>query len=117
MVKPITLAALLLLLSLNSSAQESVLDSQLRLTGNSIRASRALSEVSRLTGFLFTYDTRIINGERIFAIPGHDMKVREILDSVTGDPVVSYSVIGRHIILYREAEAGPGRHCEQEALL
>ncbi len=103
MVKPITLAALLLLLSLNSSAQESVLDSQLRLTGNSIRASRALSEVSRLTGFLFTYDTRIINGERIFAIPGHDMKVREILDSVTGDPVVSYSVIGRHIILYREA--------------
>lgn len=103
----VTLVSVVLLLSLCSLAQESVLDSQLKLAGTSTRVSRALSEVSRLTGYLFTYDTRIIDAERTFAIPGYDMTVREILDSVSGDPSVSYSVIGRHIILYREAVSPP----------
>lgn len=104
--KPAILVAGLLLLSLNSFSQENVLERELKLTGNSTPASRALSEVSRLTGFLFTYDSQIINADRTFVIPRYDITVREILDSVTGDPAVRYSVIGRHIILYREI-AGP----------
>ena len=67
-----------------------------------MKASRALDEVSRLTGILFTYDSKIINPERIFSLPGQEVPIREILDSLTGDPVIRYSVIGRHIILYRE---------------
>ncbi len=106
-VKRVILVAGLLLLSLHSFTQENVLDSPLKLPGNSTRASRALSEVSRLTGYLFTYDTRIIDAERTFAIPRYDMTVREILDSVTGDPAIRYSVIGRHIILYREVVKTP----------
>ena len=106
-VKRGILVAGTLLLSLHSFTQESVLDRQLKLPGNSIRASRALGEVSRLTGFLFTYDTQIINADRIFTVTGDDMAVREILDSVTADPAVRYSVMGRHIILYRETVTPP----------
>ena len=106
-VKRGILVAGTLLLSLHSFTQESVLDRQLKLPGNSIRASRALGEVSRLTGFLFTYDTQIINADRIFTVTGNDMAVREILDSVTADPAVRYSVMGRHIILYRETVTPP----------
>jgi len=106
-VKRGILVAGLLLLSIHSFTQESVLDRQLKLPGNSIRASRALDEVSRLTGFLFTYDTQIINADRIFTVTGNDMAVREILDSVTADPAVRYSVMGRHIILYRETVTPP----------
>lgn len=106
-VKRGILVAGLLLLSFHSFTQESVLDRQLKLPGNSIRASRALGEVSRLTGFLFTYDTQIINADRIFTVTGNDMAVREILDSVTADPAVRYSVMGRHIILYRETVMPP----------
>jgi hypothetical protein len=102
--KRLILVAGLLLFFLQAFAQESVLDRELKLPGNSMKASRALGEVSRLTGYLFTYDTRIIDAERIFAIPGYDMPVREVLDSVAGDPDVRYSVMGRHIILYREPE-------------
>lgn len=105
--KRLILVAALLLLFLQSFPQESVLDRELKLTGNSVKASRALGEVSRLTGYLFTYDTRIIDAERIFAIPGYDMPVREVLDSVAGDTAVKYSVMGRHIILYREPEMPP----------
>lgn len=106
-VKRAILVAGLLLLSMHSFTQENVLDSPLNLSGNSTRASRALSEVSRLTGYLFTYDTRIIDADRTFTIPRYDMTVREILDSVTGDPSVRYSVMGRHIILYREVVKPP----------
>jgi len=73
-----------------------------RMPGNSIRASRALSEVSRLTGYIFTYDTRIIDEDRVFTLPPSDMTVSEILDSVTGNPDIRYSVIEKHIILYRD---------------
>jgi hypothetical protein len=96
------LVAGLLLLSLQSFSQESILDSYLHLPGNSIKASRALNELSRITGFLFTYDTQILNPDRTFSLPPSQMQVRVLLDSITGDPAVKYSVIGRHIILYRE---------------
>lgn len=102
-----TLFACMLMFSMHSFTQENVLDRPLKLAGSSTRASRAMSEVSRLTGFLFTYDTQIIDAGRTFAIPGYDMTVREILDSVTGDPAVRYSVIGRHVILYRDAVRPP----------
>lgn len=96
------LVAGLLLLTLQSYPQGGVLDSQVRLPGNSIKASRALDEISKLTGYLFTYDSRIINPERTFNPGGREVPVREILDSVAGDPEISYAVLGRHIILFRE---------------
>lgn len=96
-----TLIAFLIGISVQAFSQESVLDRPIRLPGNTIRASRALGEITRLTGYLFTYDTRIIDSERTFSVPGHEMSVSEILDSVAGDPAVDHMVLGRHIILYR----------------
>lgn len=99
--------AALLLLPLQLFPQDNILEREIKLPGNSIRASKALSEVSRLTGYLFTYDSRIINSDRSFELPSHDMPLRELLDSVSGDPDVRVSVIGKHIILYREATIPP----------
>jgi hypothetical protein len=95
------LVACLLMLSLQAFTQESVLDRPVRLPGASIKASRALGDITRLTGYLFTYDSQIINSNRTFSLPGEEMPVRAILDSVAGDPTVNYLVQGRHIILYR----------------
>jgi hypothetical protein len=103
----VALIAVLLALSLRSFPQENVLDRPLKLPGNSIRASRALGEISRLTGYLFTYDTQIIKADRTFALPGEEVPVRVILDSVAGDTAVHYIVQGRHIILYRETAMPP----------
>ena len=103
----VTLIAGLLFLSLLSFSQESILDRPVRLPGSSIRASRALGEISRLTGFLFTYDTQIINADRSFTLPGQEMPVRDILDSVAGDTAIHFLVQGRHIILYRETAMPP----------
>ena len=96
------LVAGLFFLTLQLFPQESILERRVKIQGNSIRASRALSEVSRLTGYIFTYDTRIIDDDRVFALPPSDITVRELLDSVTGDPNIKYSVIEKHIILYRD---------------
>jgi hypothetical protein len=104
----VTLVAGLLLFTLHLFPQENVLERQLKLPGSSIKASRALGEVSKLTGYLFTYDSRIINPDRIFSVPAAEMKLQEILDSVAGDPAIKSAVLGRHIILYRET-AMPSR--------
>jgi hypothetical protein len=97
-----TLVACMILLTLQLYPQDSILETTVRLQGNTIKASRALNDVSRFTGYIFTYDTQIINSDKTFKIHSHDMKVREVLDSVTGNPDIKYSVIGKHIILYRE---------------
>jgi len=97
-----TLVAGLILLTLQLLSQDSILETRVKLPGSTIKASRALSEVSRLTGYIFTYDTRILNPERIFKLPSYDMPVREILDSVTANPDIRYSVIEQHIILYHD---------------
>lgn len=99
--------AALLLLSLQLFPQDNILDREIRLPGNSIRVSKALSEVSSLTGYLFTYDSRIISSDRTFSLPSYDMPLRELLDSVSDDPDVRVSVIGKHIILYRESAIPP----------
>src|SRR5665647_338663 len=92
------LVAGLFFLTLQLYPQESILEKRVKMPGNSYRASRALSEVSRLTGYIFTYDTRIIDEDRVFTMPPSDITVRELLDSVTGDPGIRYSVIEKHII-------------------
>jgi hypothetical protein len=96
----------LLFLSPQLYSQESILERNIKLSGNTIRSGRALSEISRLTGFIFTYDTEIINSEKVFVLPDKEMTVSEVLDSVTGDRSVKYSVIGKHIILYRDIITG-----------
>lgn len=103
----VTLVAGLLLFTLHLFPQESELERQLKLPGSSIKASRALGEVSKLTGYLFTYDSRIINPDRVFALPSDEIKLKVILDSVAGDPAIKYAVLGRHIILYLETTLPP----------
>ncbi len=104
----LTLIAGLFFFPLLLSSQENILERPLSLPGNSIRTSRALGEISRLTGYLFTYDTKIINPNRRFFLSGDKMPVKEILDSVVNDKSVSYSVLGRHIILYRDMSIAAG---------
>lgn len=103
----VALIAGLFVVSLQSFPQENVLDRTLRLPGNSIKASRALVEISKLTGYLFTYDTQIINANRTFSLTGGEMPVREMLDSVAGDTTINYLVQGRHIIIYRVTAMPP----------
>jgi len=111
-----TLVAGMLLITLQSFPQESVLDRPLTLPGNSIKASRAMSEVTRLTGYLFTYDARIINPERTFVLADREMPVSQILDSVAGNPAIHYAVLGRHIILYLETAMPPGTEPPSDSL-
>lgn len=111
----VLLVAGLLLLPLRLISQENILEKEINLDGNSIRVTRALSEVRKLTGYLFTYDTKIISADRSFEIPAHETTVREILDSIAGDPSIRYSVIGRHIILYRDI-TGPGLPMKADTL-
>ena len=101
------LLAGLLFFTVQLYPQENILEKQVKLPGSSIRVARALSEVSRLTGYVFTYDTKIINEDRVFTLPHAEIPISELLDSVTGDPGIRYSVIGKHIILYRDLTTSP----------
>lgn len=87
-------------------SQENVLDREVRLQVTYSKVQKILNEISRMTGYVFTYDTRIIDPDREVSIPHGSSRIITLLDSVTGDPSIKYSVIGKHIILYREVTGG-----------
>lgn len=96
------LVAGLLLMTLTLFPQENILERKLKLPDNRYKAVRALNEVSRITGFVFTYDTRILNPDRSVTLPPFEIPLCQILDSVTGDRSIRYSIVGKHVILFRE---------------
>ncbi len=95
------LVTVFLMVTLMLYSQQSILEKNIKLPGNTLKASRALNEISRITGVIFTYDTQILNTERTVTLPLSETPLHELLDSVTGDKSILYSVIGKHIILYR----------------
>lgn len=96
------LVTILLFLTVLLYPQENILGRMISLPGNNIRASKALNEISRLSGYIFTYDTQILNTDRIATLPPSEATLTELLDSITGDRTIKYSVVGKHIILYRD---------------
>ncbi|HSO78453.1 MAG TPA: hypothetical protein VLQ76_07785, partial [Bacteroidales bacterium] len=73
------LVAGFLLMTLTLFPQENILERKLRLPDNSYRAVRALNEVSRLTGYVFTYDTQILNADRSISIPSNEIPLHQLL--------------------------------------
>lgn len=101
------LVAGLLFISSAISAQDNILEKEVKMPGNSMKVARALSEVANLTGYIFTYDTRIIDTEKNITLPSREVTIKQLLDSVTGNPSVRYSVIGKHIVLYHDVTSLP----------
>ena len=82
--------------------QKSVLDSLCSFNEGSLKTSEALGRITRMTGYNFTYDTRLIDSERITDLNFSAVSLREILEKITGSDSLEFSVIDRFIIFSRK---------------
>ena len=63
-----------------------------------------LNTISDLSGYLFMYDSKMINSNRTVKIPAGAYSLKEAIILATGDSKIQTKVFGVHILLYKKAE-------------
>lgn len=94
------LIGLLLVVAVPLQADDNdILDRVIHLSKNKETIYHLLGEVSEQSGYLFIYDSKIINNEQIVKIPGGKYSVREAIYLITGNKELGLRVIGNHILI------------------
>jgi hypothetical protein len=98
---------LLLLLPQKTECQEGILDSLFTFSAGTIKTGDALNIISKQTGYNFTYDSRLIDGEQQQEMNFKDLRLEVILYSILKDSTLSFSVIDKYIIIARTGVIKP----------
>jgi hypothetical protein len=102
--KSLTYSAILLLLLLprEGNCQETILDSLFTFREGQVKTITALEIITRQTGYNFTYDSRLIDTESIVDMTFSLTKLRNILEGITRNDSLEFSVIDKYIIFARK---------------
>lgn len=84
-----------------------ILDRVIHLSKNKETVYHLLGEVSERSGYLFIYDSKIIDNDQVVKIPGGKYTVREAIQLITGNKQLGLRVIGNHILISPPVEAPP----------
>ena len=95
---------LLFLINNNLKSQEDILSSKFTFNEGSIKTAGALELITRKTGFYFTYDSKIIDGEKRTELNVTDLPLQKILDNIFENDSIKYSIISNHIIIFKSLE-------------
>ena len=60
---------------------------------------RLLDKVSEQTGFLFIYDSKLIDNEKTVHVPKGDYTIRQAIYLIVGNKKLNLRVIGDHILI------------------
>ena len=71
-----------------------ILDRVIHLSKNKETVYHLLGEVSERSGYLFIYDSKIIDNEQVVKIPGGKYTVREAIQLITGNKQLGLRVFG-----------------------
>jgi hypothetical protein len=83
------------------SAQDSLLFKQITVPDTTCTVSMAMQVIERQSGLSFSYNTDIINKKKIISLHGGRDELIHVLDHTFDDPQLKFSIIGRHIVIYK----------------
>jgi hypothetical protein len=92
-----------------AAGQGTILDSLFTIRSGTIETRAALDRISKLTGYSFTYDSRLINPRARTGMDFRDKKLEFILDAVLENDSLSYSIIDKYIIISKAIEGTPAK--------
>lgn len=80
---------------------KNILDETIHLDKNKNTVYHLLEEISDRCGYLFIYDSRILDNEKIVKINSGTYTVKDAIYQITGNKKLVLRVIGNHILLSR----------------
>ncbi len=66
-----------------------------------------LNMISELSGYLFMYDSGMINSNRNVKIPAGNYTLKEVIILATGDNNIRIKIFGKHILIYKDESSPP----------
>lgn len=81
------------------ASDEDVFDHKVRISKNKGTVYEFLKDISDQTGYLFIYDSQIINNDRTIKIPKGEYTLRDAIYLITGDRRLLIDLLGEHILL------------------
>ena len=85
--------------------QDPHLSQKVHLTAGKETVYQLLSRITEQTGYLFIYDSRLIDNEQVIAIKEGDYTVEEALHLIIPDSTIRPCRVGNHILLQRTEES------------
>ena len=79
--------------------QETILNSAYTFREGTMKTGSALDLITKVTGYNFTYDSRLIDHDNRIRMTFTDVNLEVILDSILKNDSLSYSVIDKYIII------------------
>ena len=86
-----------------------VLERIIRLPGTKGTVYSLLSKVSEQSGYLFVYDSKVVNNDIEVRTKKKNCTVRQAIYEIVGDRTLELKVIGNHICLLRRRSYGSGK--------
>jgi hypothetical protein len=100
-IKRLVIIILIMTGSPATHAQQNILDKRLSFKLTDVSIASVLKSISHKTGYHFTYDTDLIEPERLTTVRMDEQPLRNILDTIFHDKLLNYSIIDNHIIIYQ----------------
>lgn len=63
-----------------------------------------LSDVSQQSGYMFIYDSKVIDNDAVVKIKGGERSIRQAVYDIVGDTGLEFQVIGTHILITLPSE-------------
>ncbi|MBN1416390.1 MAG: TonB-dependent receptor [Bacteroidales bacterium] len=98
-LKGLTAALLLLVLSLKGSASFYVPDDKIQLKIENGTIKEALKEIERQCNFTFIYNDANINVNQLISVSCYDKSLRDLLDEILKQRGIRYTFVDNHIVL------------------
>lgn len=82
-----------------------VLSRKIELSKNKGTIYQLLKEVSDKSGYLFIYDSQIVNNDKTVKIPKKEYTLRDIIYAITGNEHLNIKIVGNHILLNQQSQS------------
>jgi hypothetical protein len=86
-------------------AQDSLFYQRLTLPQTRCSVEEALRIIEQQTGLSFSYNTGLIDKRKVISLQADQEQLIDLLKRILNDPSLQYSIIGRHVAIYRPYKA------------
>ena len=83
-------------------SQDNVFVKPINIHINNRSVYYTLTQIEKQTGYFFSYNSDIIDEDKIISISFKNYLLKPILDSLLNDTTLLYKVVGNQIIIYRD---------------
>lgn len=93
---------------------DDILNRKITLKKNKGTVYELLQQISENSGYLFIYDSQIINNNKKVKLPKNELTIKDAIYDITGSNTLRIKVVNKHILLYKQENKTPDIVQEEE---